>query len=306
MRADCDPLGQKLTRRRLLALLGGSLIASGSAGSGLAGAGGASSRMAVLDWALAATALALGGNVIGVPAIDYYSRSVVEPPMPDDVVDVGLLFTPNFELLDQLSPDLIVIPPALRIGEPFLQRIAATRVVDLARDGDATIAAAIEGTGHLAEVIDRQSAWVKLRSDMERQLQDAAAQLARWRDRPLWIATSADDRHLTVFGPGSLFADILNRLGLVNAQKESGFWRGQATVGLERIAAVPEAALVLIDADGSNSVSLPGSDSVFWQALPVVREGRVFRLPPVMENGGVPAVMRFSRLLAAGLNGGGG
>ncbi len=259
--------------------------------------------MAVLDWALAATALALGGKVIGVPAIDYYRRTVVEPPMPDDVADVGLLFTPNFELLDQLAPDFIVIPPALRVGEPFLRRIAPTLVVDLARDGDATVTAALEGTGHLADAIDRQPEWDELRSGMERQLQDAAARLAPWRDRPLWIAMPADDRHLTAFGPGSLFADVLNRLGLVNAQKGSGFWRGQATVGLDRIAAVPEASLVLIDADGSNSVSLPEMNGVFWQALPAVREGRIFHLPAVMENGGVPAVMRFSRLLAASLTG---
>ncbi|NTF44183.1 ABC transporter substrate-binding protein [Rhizobium rhizogenes] len=286
-----------------MALLGGGLIATGFTGEIRAQEKHSPPRIVVLDWALAASALALGANIVGVPAIDYYRQSVIEPPMPDEVTDVGLLFTPNFELLDELAPDLIIIPPSLRIGEPFLQRIAPTVIIDLSHNGDATIASAISGTEQLANAIGQQSTWPALRAVMERQLQDAKVLVSSWHERPLWIATSADDRHLTVFGPGSLFADILDRLGLINAQKDSGFWRGQATVGLDRIAGVPEAGLVLIAADGSNSVSMPSADGVFWQALPPVRDGRIFQLPPVMDNGGVPAIIRFARLLATALNG---
>lgn len=286
-----------------MALLGGGLVASGFAGEAGAQTQSSKLRIVVLDWALAATALALRANVVGVPAIDYYRQSVIEPPMPDEVTDVGLLFTPNFELLDQLAPDLIIIPPSLRIGEPFLKRIAPTVIVDLSRNGDATISSAISGSETLAKALDAQAEWLALRSRMERQLQDATAQLSSWHRRPLWITTSADDRHLTAFGLGSLFADILTRLGLSNAQKDGGFWRGQATVGLDRIASVPEAGLVLIAADGSNSVSMPSVDGVFWQALPAVRDNRLFQLPPVMDNGGVPAIIRFARLLAVSLSG---
>ncbi len=256
-------------------------------------------RVAALDWALAATAVAVGARVVGVPAVDYYRRAVVEPALPADVVDVGLLFTPNFELLDELRPDLIVIPPGLRAAESLLARIAPVRCVDLAPDGGDALDNAVAATVAFADALGAREGGARLIADMERTFRDAAGALSARRGERFFIAMLADDRHLTLLGPGSLFDDVLGRLGLVNAQREPGLWGGRSVVGLDRLARQPEAGIVLIDADGENLAAPIDPNGVFWRALPAVRAGRVFHLPAVLDNGGAPAARRFATLLAA-------
>lgn len=290
-----------LTRRRLGLLLAAPLLAASLPRPILAAETRSASRIVVLDWALAATALALGANVIGVPATDYYRQVAVEPAIPDGTVDIGLLFTPNFELLDELRPDLIVIPPGLAVARPFLSRIAPVASVDLAPDGTASLAAAKAGTLRLGQILGLDGPAHRLIGDMEDMVARAAGQLAFWRSRPILIAMPVDDRHLTLFGPGSLFAEVITALSLTNGLSQGGFWGGRVLAGLEKIAAYPDVTLVLIDPDGDNAVTRAGMKSVFWQALPAARDNRVFRLPPVLENGGIPAAMRLARLLSATL-----
>jgi iron-chelate-transporting ATPase len=94
-------------------------------------------RLAVLDWGLAETCLALGCVPVGVPAPAWYDRYAVEPPMPPGVADVGLLFTPNFEVLQDLALDAVVIPPLLTMSRDRIQfegrSLAAWPARELAR-----------------------------------------------------------------------------------------------------------------------------------------------------------------------------
>ncbi|OCC05500.1 hypothetical protein BA190_08820 [Labrys sp. WJW] len=263
-----------------------------------------SPRIVVLDWALAATAVSIGANVIGVPAIDYYRRSAVEPALPSGVVDVGLLFTPNFELLDELKPDLIVIPPALQVAGGLLKRTAPVVTISLEHEGRHSIEAAATATRLLASLLRMPQQGEALIEDTRQHLAQAAAEVARWRGRPFFIAMFADGQHLTLFGPKSLFADVLGALALVNAEEKSGFWGGRIVVGLDRLAGVPDAGIILIDAGDGNAMAQASAGGIFWNSLPAVRDGRVFQLPAILENGGLSAADRFARLLVASLKAG--
>src|SRR3546814_11405542 len=53
------------------------------------------------------------------------------PALPAQVVDTGLLFQPNFEVLQGLSPDLIVITAWHGPLRPKLERIAPTLTVSV-------------------------------------------------------------------------------------------------------------------------------------------------------------------------------
>ncbi len=55
--------------------------------------------------------LSLGVAPVGLPAPAWYTSGIVELPLPSGVVDVGLLFQPNYDLLYELRPDLIVVTP---------------------------------------------------------------------------------------------------------------------------------------------------------------------------------------------------
>ncbi|MDE1995161.1 MAG: ABC transporter substrate-binding protein [Rhizobiaceae bacterium] len=253
-------------------------------------------RIVTFDWGLTATALDLGANVVGLPSIEYYNLTTVEPPLPADVVDVGLLFTPNFEFLDELAPDAIVIPPALSYTAPLLERIAPTFAIDINGTGEDVLAAARKGTGRLAEKLGLAAAADDLYRSCEATLDRARDRAEAWHNRPFYIASFADDRHLTTFGRGSLFHDVLGRLSLRNALGNRTMFGGRVVIGMEELAAFPDAAILLLSGGGNNSVPTGSAAGIFWRSLPAVRRGHVFELPAILEDGGLPSASRFARL----------
>jgi ferric hydroxamate transport system substrate-binding protein len=66
-------------------------------------------RLVSLSWAISETLLAMGALPIAVAEKAQYDEIVGDPPAPPTVEDCGLQGSPNFELLSQLKPDLILI-----------------------------------------------------------------------------------------------------------------------------------------------------------------------------------------------------
>ncbi len=83
---------------------------------------------------LVETLLALGVIPVGIAEIDGYRDSVVEPPVPMGVPDVGLRFAPSLELLQSLAPDLILINSSQKSQRPMLERIAPVRAFAIYTD----------------------------------------------------------------------------------------------------------------------------------------------------------------------------
>ena len=69
----------------------------------------APARLAVIDWALCETCIALGAAPAAATELVQFRKIVVEPTLPDSVIDIGLRGTPNLELLSIVAPDLILI-----------------------------------------------------------------------------------------------------------------------------------------------------------------------------------------------------
>ncbi len=253
-------------------------------------------RLAVLDWGLAQTCLALGLVPAGVPAPRWYDRTAIEPPMPAAVPDLGLLFTPNFELLQELAPDAILIPPALGLLHPQLSHIAPVITGALWQPGGDAYALAQSGTLRLAETLGLQAEAAALVARTEAALAEARAIVAG--DRPCYLATLLDARNVNLYGAASLADAVLRRLGRRNAWAGAATTRAEfATLGLAALAGEPTARLLHLDS-GAGSPMAAVRHSSLWQALPLVREGRVTSLPPVLGSGGLPSAARLARLLA--------
>ena len=69
-------------------------------------------------------------------------------------------------------------------------------------------------------------------------------------------------------------------------------------MGIEALARVPEASLAIV-APTPPEAARDLAASAIWNALPMVRAGRVAFLPPVDHFGALPAALRFARALAA-------
>ncbi|MEX3547996.1 MAG: ABC transporter substrate-binding protein [Burkholderia sp.] len=275
-------------------------------------------RIVTMNWGLTETLLALGVVPIGVTLPDWYRSAIVEPPLPVGVADVGLLYQPNFEVLFTLKPDLLVLVPGHAPALGILQRIAPSIILGQYMTSATPYRDLCDETGKLAARVGRSQRAVELVAEAARTTETVRSQLAAKPARfskPVIVADLVDDRHLRVYGRGSLFDEMLDKLGVRNAAhpRDGGsIWSTQAgysLVPLQRLAEVPEASVLLV-----GPVQVPAraglAGNAIWHALPAVRERRVAVLPVIAPYGGLVSMQRFARAIDTALGtieaGGGG
>jgi ABC-type Fe3+-hydroxamate transport system substrate-binding protein len=273
------------------------LHAEGFAAASQAGA----PSIAALDWGLAETLLSLGIVPVAVPAPSWYDRYVVDPALPGSVVDVGLLFSPNFELLRELSPDLILTTPGLQAAVPMLQRVAPVYSLNLFQAGPDTLAISEQATLALADRIGIRAEGDRLVGETRLVLAASRQQLSGRVNGPVLVASPLDDRHVSLFGANSLYGAVLRAVGLTNAA--SGIGGEFVIAGLETLGGYADATVVLLETPAAPGMAKRLVSSRLWQTFPFVREGRLHLMAPVLGSGGLPAASRFARLLGEALTG---
>ncbi|MEW9612513.1 ABC transporter substrate-binding protein [Shinella sp. S4-D37] len=250
-------------------------------------------RIAALEHRIVETLIAIGLVPAAMQDPETYRRWVVEPFLPEGVVDLGTEAEPNVELLADLHPDLILTP-----GErPDLDRLA---MIAPLRALTMTSAPAVREYEHfrdlllnLADFLGRPTFGHAAVAAVEADIAGARRRLAHRAGQPVFLVTFVDNRHVWVYGRSNLFQDVLDRVGLVNA------WAGEGTfdvVGIDRLADRWDAMLVFIE---NNAPGVPAdlAASPLWQALPFVRAGRVTGIASATPFGAFPTAGRFARLL---------
>lgn len=268
-------------------------------------------RIVVLDWPLTEIVLSLGVVPVGVSRPVWYTRLDGVPPLPPSAVDTGLLYQPNFEVIETLKPDLIVVTPAHAPMRTLLERIAPTLAVPLYVGGGGGGSAPIDvyeavrnATQQLAQRLCRETQAHTLIAQADAQLKQVSQQVAGFRanGRPVYLLRPIDDRHVSVFGTPGLFGGVLSRLALQNAWQGTTDLQGAAETDLATLAKQADAQAILIDVPPGVAAQL--AKSPLWNALPFVARHRVAhidaKIPPL---GGIVASMRFAGSLGNVLQG---
>lgn len=273
-----------LGRRRALALFAAAALAPRPARA-------AAPRLAIVDWAVLETALALG--IAPVAAAELRQYRALVGAVPPAVADLGLRGAPNLEALAALAPDAILISAFYERQRAALERIAPVRALSVYADADPWPAAeaVTRDLAALAGAAARGDAYVAA----------TAAEFAALRrpgGRPVFAISLGDGRHFRAFGSDSMFGAALARLGRRNAWDRPTRYSAAAPLGIEALAREPEAAIAVVGPVPAEARRTLAEGPV-WRALPAVAAGRVAVLPPVNHYGGLPAARRFARLLAA-------
>lgn len=276
-----------LSRRTLLA---------GAACALAAPALGAAPRVATLDWALLETLLAMGVVPVAAAELVLFRRVAVEPEVPASVVDIGLRGMPNYEALRMARPDLIFNSAFYVQMDARLRQVAPVETISIYAPGGRPFQRAEDAARRLAEAVGRPEAADMLIARTRAGLSRCRASLAARPRRPLLVLNLGDPRHFRVFGPDSMFGEVLSRLDLPNAWRANTSYSASAPIGLETLARFPDADLVILPPVPPDARRLLPR-SALWQALPNVREGRVFMLGSMNPFGGLPTASRFARLL---------
>ena len=277
-----------MTRRAFLAK-GMALLATSRAESQ------APQRAAFIDWALLETALALGVTPAAASELIQYRSLVVEPPLPETVADLGLRGSPSFEMLRQVAPDVIVISQFYEYQRSQLERIAPVLSLPVYEAGIPPYALVEDSTLKLGEAFGIADTARRYVDEVALEIEIGRQVLAPYRARPFFVINLGDSRHFRAFGGDSMFGDVLGRLGLENAWTYTTSYSAAAPVGIEALARVPEAGIIIVE-PSPPEVARGLSRNAIWNALPAVKAGRVASIAPVSHFGGLPSARRFARL----------
>lgn len=253
------------------------------------------SRVVALDWGLIQTLLALELAPIATAENVLYRDSVREPPLPASVLELGLRSEPNLELLQQLQPDLIMIGSDQGMLQSRLNSIAPTELFET-RERGTPVEQVAQLTRDVAARTGRTAMGERYLAGGWQTLASARTRCAHLEVAPLQVISVIDERRALIFGQGSLFNDVLVRLGLRNAWTASTNGWGYATIGFEQLAEQPDAQLVYFNATPGLEARL--ARNPLWRNLPSVRSGRAIKLPEVLFYGGMPSAISFAQLLS--------
>jgi len=294
-----------MNRRAMLsALLGaGALAATALSDVALAGEGSAATprRIVVLDWGLTEMVLSIGVVPVGIANTRDFRRIFTACDVPASVVDLGLMFQPNMELLFALKPDLIVISPAHARLRTALEQVAPTVTLGRYRSSEAPYCAARAETLQLARLLGCEARAEALLAQADMALDRARTALAALpgasavdgaKGRPLYMVNFIDEAHVRVFGPNSFYGELMMTLGLQNAVHSGAF----STTGFDVLGNVPDATLLYMKPLAPSVVNMMKT-SPLWHAMPFKNDGRMMGLPRVPPDGCLLSAMLFARVL---------
>ncbi|MDM9624131.1 ABC transporter substrate-binding protein [Rhizobium sp. S96] len=256
-------------------------------------------RVATLDWALLETLLAIGANVVAGTELRQFRQVAATPDVPASVADLGLRGTPNFEAMRFARPDLIFNSNFYAWADNLMSRIAPVESHAIYEPNKNPFVLAEAATLAIGDRLKLPAA-EQLRDTLSERLERHRAVFAAGDGRPVIPINLGDARHYRVFGADSMFGEVLKRVGVANAWSGATSYSAMAPVGIETLASVPEAWIVMIPPQPEDALAALKT-SAFWNALPAVRQGRVLTLGSINPYGALPAAMRFADLLAEGL-----
>jgi ferric hydroxamate transport system substrate-binding protein len=297
-------------RRTLIAACAGgallSLVAPGAPAQDHARAA-VPRRVIVLDWGLAELVLALGVVPVGMANTPGFRRNFTACPVPDGVVDLGLMFQPNMELMVALRPELILITPAHASMRGALERIAPTVTLGQFRASPTPYSGACDETLRLARLFGRDAQGEAAVAQSRRSIDTARARLAALaayanadRRAPIYMTRFIDESHLRVFGTHSLFGELIALLGLRNAWGGRDHKAAAAMIGFDSLDADPRATLVYVKPLPALTATMMQTSRV-WQAMPFARPGRMTGMASVPPEGGILSAAYFAHALVDAL-----
>ncbi|MCC7250271.1 ABC transporter substrate-binding protein [Hyphomicrobium sp.] len=252
-------------------------------------------RVAIIDWAVLETVLALGLTPMAATELIQFRKIVVEPEVPAGVADLGLRGAPNYELLRILGPDIILISNFYEPKRRQFERIAAVHSLPVYQPSEPPYRLAVDAVSTLGELLGRHDAAQHYLAETEAELERLRQGLSSNAVRRAFVIMMGDTRHLQAFGHDSMFGEVMQRLGIANAWTHDTRYSAAAPVGVEALAQAPDAAIVIVSPLPPEFQRTQASNAI-WQALPAVQRGQVAVIPSVNHFGGLPSARRFARL----------
>jgi ferric hydroxamate transport system substrate-binding protein len=241
-------------------------------------------NVVALEWAEAEELVALGVMPVGVADVDGFETWVNTVELDDGVADVGGRTEPSHDAIAgiQPEPDLIITETGRSESQlDDLEEIATVLVLD-GTDQKDNFGKMQQNLRTIATLVGKDAEADQLLSDLDQSIKDGrqAIDEAGLSDASFAAAhgwSEGGSVTIRMFGEGSLFSDVAEKLGLSNAwQGEVDEW-GLTVTDVEAMTQLGDTQFMYIaPEDNVFEESLP--DNPIWQGLPFVEDGNVHEL----------------------------
>lgn len=258
-------------------------------------------RVAALSWEATEHLLMLDVTPLTVADAGDYRAWVVRPTLAEGVPSSGSRLEPNLELLAELQPELIVIPPVLEDIRPLLERIAPVQVYQGFSQQHDNQQVQREAFLDLARSLGREAL-------AEQRLQAMDVYLAQWRERlqahyaehlpAVTVIRFSSPTAAFINGPNSMPQHALALLGLQPALDLPPSPWGITQVPITALGRIEEGVVLHIEPFAQEAQLFA---SPLWQAMPFVREQRFAAMPSTWTYGGVFSLQYLAEAIGEAL-----
>ena len=238
----------------------------------------------VFDLGVLVTLDELGIEVAGVPELAALDAAM---PQYADVERVGTLFEPDFELVNSMEPDLVIV--AGRSGPAYeeLSKIAPT--IDLTVDNADFFGSFRERTEALATIWGVEDEVATALDDIDESIVHIN-ELAADAGSALIVLTSGGE--VTAYGPGSRFGLIHDDLGVTPAVEDIEEATHGNAISFEFILEATPDILYVVDRDAATNEPGPAASAVL--------DNEIVHRTPAWQNDKVVYLDPFAWYLAPG------
>ena len=258
-------------------------------------------RVVTFDLATLATLDALDVDVIGVPKSNLPGS--LESYASDEYTDVGTLFEPDYEAVNALEPDLVIVAGRSSEALPELDKIAPT--IDLSNDWADFHDSVVANAEVLGEIFGAQDQVTELVAELDAsvaKVQEAAADAGT----ALILLTSGGE--VTAYGPGSRFGYLHDTLGLAPAVEDVEAATHGEAVSFEFVQQANPDWLFVVDRDVATGEASQAAaqvlDNELVHATTAWQQDQVVYVDPVawyLVNGGLPTLQSMTEEVATAL-----
>jgi iron complex transport system substrate-binding protein len=214
----------------------------------------------VFDVGALSTLDSLGVDVTGVPEAAYPES--LEKYAGDEYTKVGSLFEPDYEAVNALEPDLIIVGGRSAAVYPELAEIAPT--IDLTVDNGNFLESFEERVTSLAEVFGEEDAVAERLAALDEKVAEVKEKAAD-AGTGLFVMTNAGE--LAAYGPDTRFGMVYDELGVTPADEALTAADHGDAISFEYLAEKNPDLLFVLDRDAAIGQSGTAAEQVLDNEL---------------------------------------
>ncbi|MDH2375783.1 MULTISPECIES: ABC transporter substrate-binding protein [Providencia] len=257
-------------------------------------------RVVVLDWDLLEQLLTLEITPVGATELESYKQWVVDPVVPSSVKEVGTRAEPNLEQIAALKPDVIIASSAQEDLLPLLEKIApVVYLSNFARQDDSGLVA-ITHFKTLARLFEKTSFADEYLVKMDKRFAELRSQLERAFITKPSVAVIRFSSLSTIFlyTENSTLNYVLEQLALKPAILVPARPWGIEQRRINSLQFINDGYVLYIKPFVEEKKL---NDSILWQSMPFVKQGRINSVRPVWNYGGVFSLQLMAEALTESL-----